>query len=317
MFAEGQSVALALDGEILSHLTQHTVTAGQYELAVGGPFRPEAWAERDLGATPLAAELFDSAGGEIREEIPPGGRRQVRAQLRSNQPVSFTPSGLAEWLRLAWSGATVRYTGSVTMSLTDVKVRLQRQQMAGIFGIDHASSIFAFQDVTSISGIRPSVVPVSFALRTGSRRTVILLVLLAVLAVIAGVAVFLLSRKQTFRIAIATAPETIAALRRLGTHNVVYEGKLLGRLSRSLVNGYAFHAATGNREFTVVPSSDGEAWDVKFTGGPTRRLTIKADGGHSPKRRAPSTPGTRAAPPPPPSLSRPSSSHNRPPRIGR
>jgi hypothetical protein len=315
MFKEGQSVQLDLDGEIQSHLTQHAVTAGHYELAIASPFVAEAWAQRDLGAQPLAPDLFDASGGDIGEEIPPNGSRRIHAQLGSNQPVSFTPSGIGEWLRLAWSGATVRYTGAVRMSLTDVKVRLKQQRMAGIFGIDHATSVFAFQDVTALHGIQPSVVPVSFALRTGSSRTAILLVILAILGVAVVAAVLIASRKQTFRITVANAPASIVALRRLGTHNVMDERNLLGRLSRGLVNGYDFVPATGNPVFTVVPSGDGETWDVKFIGGPSRRLSIKADGGIR-KKPIPSAPARSAAPPPPP-LPRTSASTGRPPKIGR
>lgn len=314
MFQEGHSVQLELDGEIVSHLTQHTVTAGRYELAIASSFVAEPWAQRDLGAQPLAPALFDPASGDIESAIPPNGTRRVHALLASNQPVSFTPRGIADWLRLAWSGATVRYTGTVRMSLADVNVRLQRQQMAGIFGIEQASSIFSFQDVTSLRGIKPSNVPVTFALRTGSSRTAILLAILAVLAAISIAAALILSRKQTFRISVANA-ETIIALRRLGTYDVLYEGKLLGRLSRGLWSGYDFHATAGNPAFTVVQSNDGETWDVKFTGAPSRRLSIKAEGGGTLKRPKPSASPTRAAPPPPPPLSR--TPPGRPPQIGR
>ena len=313
MFQEGRSVQLELDGEIVSHLTQHTVTAGRYELAIASSFVAEPWAQRDLGAQPLAPALFDPASGDIESAIPPNGTRRVHALLASNQPVSFTPRGIADWLRLAWSGATVRYTGTVRMSLADVNVRLERQQMAGIFGIEQASSIFSFQDVTSLRGIKPSIVPVTFALRTGSSRTAILLAILAVLAAISIVAALILSRKQTFRIGVANA-ETITALRRLGTYDVLYEGKLLGRLSRGLWSGYDFHATAGNPAFSVVPASDGETWDVKFAGEPSRRLSIKAEGAGTLKRRKPSASPTRAAPPPPP-LSR--TPPGRPPQIGR
>jgi hypothetical protein len=317
MFKEGQSVQLGLQGEIRSHLTQHAVAAGHYELAIASPFVPEPWAQRNLGARPLAPDLFDSAGGDITAEIPPNGTRAVHAELGSNQPVSFSPRGIGQWLRLAWNGAAVRYTGTVRMSLADVKVRLQQQQMAGIFGIDHASSIFSFQDVTALRGIQPSVVPVTFALHTGSSRTAILLLTLAILAAIAIAAALVLSRKQTFRIAFASAPESIVALRRLGAHDVIHEGNLLGRLSRGLVDGYDFHATTGNPRFTVVPSSDGDAWDVKFIGGPSRRLSIKAEGGRSRKRPKPGGAAARAAPPPAPSLPRLGASPGRPPKAGR
>lgn len=315
IFKEGQNVRLDLEGEIRSHLTQHAVTAGHYELAIASPFAPEAWAQRDLGAGALAPDLFESAGGNLTEAIPPNGARRVHAQLGSNQPVTFAPAGIPEWLRLAWSGAAVRYTGTVRMSLADVKVRLQQQRMAGVFGIDHASSIFEFQNVTGLHGIQPSIVPVTFTLRTGSSRTAILLLILSVLAAGVLVAGSLLSRKRLFRIALTGVPESVVALRRLGTYNVILEGKVLGRLSRGVLAGYDFQGAKGNPAFTVVPSCDGQAWDVKFTGGPSRRLSIKAEGGGLPRKPKAGAPAARAAPPPPP-LPR-TASPGPPPRIGR
>jgi hypothetical protein len=316
MFEEGGNVRLDLQGEIRSRLTQHAVTAGHYELAIASAFVPETWAQKNLGAQSLAPDVFDSAGGDIREDIPPNGARRIQARLESAQPVAFTPSNIAEWVTLAWNGATVRYTGTVRMTLTDVNVRLQRQQMAGIFGIDHASSIFAFQDVTSLHGINPSVVPVTFALRTGSSRTAILLAILTLLAAVAGAVAFLLSRTRTFRIKYANAPETITALRRLGTHNVIYDGRLLGRLSRGLLSGYAFAPARANPEFTVVSANDGETWDVKFIGETSRRLTIKAEGGGKAAQRKPR--GSVSGPAPPPSPASPTfSPPRRPPKLGR
>ena len=142
------------------------------------------------------------------------------------------------------------------------------------------------------------------------------MLILAIVAAIAVAAGFTLSRKQTFRIAVAGTSESIVALRRLGTHNVIYDGKLLGRLSRSLVDGHEFQATTGNPAFSVVPSSDGETWDVKFIGGPSRRLSIKADGGGTRKKQKARAPAERAAPPPPPPLPG-TVSRGGPPKIGR
>jgi hypothetical protein len=84
------------------------------------------------------------------------------------------------------------------------------------------------------------------------------------------------------------------------------------------VNGYAFHAANGNPAFTVVPSGDGETWDVKFTGGPSRRMSIKPEGGRAVRKLSkPNAPASRAGPPPPPSMSRTAPPPGRPPKIGR
>jgi len=316
-FTEGDNVQLALDGEIRSLLTQHSVTAGRYELAIGESFVPEEWAQRDIGARPLASEVFDSVSGSIDAPIPPNGTRRVEALLHSQQPVSFTPKGPVEWIRLAWNGATVRYTGAVRMAFTDVRVKFEPERMAGIFGIDHAGAIFDFQNVATIPNVQPSLAPVSFTLRTGSRRTAILLVVLAVLAMLTGIALFLLSRRQIFRIRVSGSPERLLSLRRLGSGNVMHEGTMLGRLSRGIVNGYAFHPVPATPNVTVVPAGDGENWDVKLPGG-TRRMTIKADGGGvsaSPPADT-KTPSVRAAPPPRPSA-KPPLPPGRPPRTGR
>ncbi len=310
-FAEGDTVQLALDGEIRSYLTQHSVTGGRYELSIGEPFAPEEWAQHDIGAKPLPVDAFDSVSGSIDRPIPPNGTRRVEALLHSGQPVSFTPSGIAEWVRLAWSGAAVRYTGSVRMSFTDVGVKFERQRMSGIFGIDHAEQIFAVQNVASMPNVQPSLAPVSFVLHAGSSRTGVLLALLAVLAAVAGVALLLLSKKQIFRIRVSGTPERLLALRRLGAGSVMHEGKLLGRLSRGLVSSYAFHPAGANPDLSVVPAGDGESWDVKLAGG-LRNMTIKAEGG-SVSRGKPSPRGA----PPPARPSKPPMPPGRPPKAGR
>ena len=314
-FGEGDTVQLGLDGEIQSKLTQHSVTGGRYALTIGSAFLPEEWAQRDFGARPLKADVFDSVSGSIDQPIPPNGTRRVEAVLHSQQPVAFTPKGIAQWVRLAWKGADVRYTGDVRMSFTDVGVRFEPQRMAGIFGIDHASSIFDFQNVATIPSVQPSVAPVSFVLHAKTGRTAILLVILALIAIAAALLAFLLSRQKMFRIAVSGTPETVIALRRMGSHNVVYEGKLLGHLTRGLVDGHGFHPVNGSRDFSVVPASDGEGWDVKLGGGAMRRLSIKAGGANVVPRTsslARPAPG-RAGPPPPPS-SKPPMPPGRPPR---
>jgi hypothetical protein len=315
-FAEGDNVQLALDGEIKSYLTQHSVTAGRYELAIGEPFVAEDWAQHDIGAQPIPSEAFDSVSGSIDQPIPPNGTRRVEALLHSQQRVSFTSKGLSEWVRLAWNGASVRYSGAVRMSMTDIRVKFERQRMAGIFGIDHAAQIFEVQDVATIPNVQPSLAPVSFVLHTGPRRTAVLLTILAVLAVLAGLGGFLLSRKQIFRVRITGTPEWLLALRRLGRGNVMHEGKLLGRLSRGMFATYAFHPVPATSELTVVPANDGE-WDVRLPGG-TRRMTIKTEGGAQKAPAKANAPAARAAPAPPPSpSSKPPLPPGRPLRPGR
>ncbi|HEY0373090.1 MAG TPA: hypothetical protein VGD79_13885 [Thermoanaerobaculia bacterium] len=307
LFEEGQTVRLDIEGTIRSYLTQHTVTSGRYELAIASAFEPEDWARQKLGAEAMQPERFDPFSSELGGTIPPAGSRAIQARLQSQQPISFSPHGLGDWLRLAWSGATVRYTGLVRMSFKDVRVRLEPRRMAGIFGIDRATSAFAFQDVKTLPNVPPTRVVVSFALRTGRSRTAILLTVLAILAAIAAALAFLLSRKRAFHIAITREPETIIALRPLGAYDVTIEGRMLGRLSRSL-GGYGFDPATNDPTITVTPARENGEWDVKVN-GTSRRLSIKAEGGGKPKTKKPDVVSIRAAPPPPPPPSRP-------PRIG-
>lgn len=315
-FREGQTVKLGVEGKIRSYLTQHTVTGGRYELAIAAPFEAEEWAKRDLGAQPMSPERFDIFSAELDGTIPPAGSRAVNASLQSRQPVSFSPRGPAEWLRLAWNGATVRYSGTVRMSFTDVQVRLEPQRMRGIFGIDRATPAFGAQDVKRLPDVPPTRVPVSFALRTGNSRTFVLLVILAILAAIACALAFALSRKRTFRLAVTREPEAVVALRPLGGHDVMVDGRVIGRLSRS-IGGYSFRAASGDPAVVVTPSKDADVWDVNVN-GTSRRLSIKAEGGGT--ARPGKSPGRpRAAPPPPPPAMRsaPPPPPGRPPRIGR
>jgi hypothetical protein len=279
VFREGQTVHLGLEGEVKSNLTQHAVTGGRYELATASAFAPEEWASRDLGARPLPPEMFDGASGSIEEPIPPNGTRALQAQLASSQPVSFSPSGLLQWLRLAWSGATVRYTGTVRMSFTDVKVQFQREQMAGIFGIDRASNVFDFQNVRTLDQVNPSVAQVSFALRTGSSRTAIMLVALAVLVALAAVVAFIALRVRQFHVRVSGTPEVAVALRRLGTYPVVIDGQMVGRLCRGFADGYGFKPTTGIAAFSVVPANASDTWDVRFAGAGTRQLSIVPENG--------------------------------------
>lgn len=314
-FKEGQPAQLDVEGAIRSYLTQHTVIGGRYELAIASPFQPEEWARAGLGAQPVSPEGFDTFTADLDGAIPPSGSRAVKASLQSQQPISFSPRNPVDWLHLAWSGATVRYTGTVRMSFTDVRVRLEPQRMAGIFGIDRASDAFAFQDVKTLPDVAPARVVVSFALRTGRSRTAILLLILAVLAALVLAIGLLFSRKRTFRVAISHEPERIVALRPLAGYDVTAVGRVVGRLARGM-SGYSFAPATGDAGVTVTPSKDPDAWDVRIDGA-SRRLTIRAEGGGTAKAAKAGAANIRAAPPPPPPRNTPPPLPGRPPRIGR
>lgn len=292
LFKEGQRIQLGLTGDIRSNLTQHSVTDGRYALEVSSPFRAEEWARRDLDAQPLPATAFESATASIDRPIPPNGSRQVRAELHSTQPVSFSPKSLGAWLRLAWNGATVKYTGTVQMSFTDVNVRLERSRMAGIFGIDRASAIFDFQDVRTIDQITPSRAQVSFALKTGASRTALFLIALAIAATVAGLGIFVLTRPEWYRVTISGIPERLVPLHRLGTFSVQHDGQVLGHLSRDLLGAYRFQPNTSTAAFQIKASPTPDAWDIRFRNGHGCQLSILPRGG---KRAA--APPAAARPP--------------------
>lgn len=304
LLEEGQPLRLKLRGTIQSHLTQHSVTAGQYRLTMASPFQPDDRAERDLGAQPLAASLFLPIEGTIDSAIPPQGRREIVAGLRSSKPISIRARGPLAWLRLAFNGASIPYAGTVRMSFDQVRVRLERGEMSGIFGIDQASSIFDFQDVRRLE-VAPSEAPVTFTLQIGERRTAILLVLLAVLAALVGAAAALLARKRWYFLRITGTPDKLISLRRLGRHPVVHAGQPLGTLSRRLGGGHEFVPQPPSAALAITPTSVPDAFDVRFRDGRSCRLSIEPRGGagkENPKR--PPLPGAPA--PAPPSLPGPS-----------
>jgi hypothetical protein len=317
VFKEGQPVRLELAGEIKSYLTQHSVIGGQYQLALSTPFQPEEWARRDLSARPLPSEVFSAEVGAISEPIPPDGRRDVKALMSSSRPISLTSKGLGAWLRLAFNGAVVNYTGTVRMSFQGVRVRLERAQMAGIFGIDKTSQIFNVQDVNSLE-VSPSEAPVSFALRAGPSRTVVLLIFLVIALVILGILVALLGRKQWYRIRITGTPERLIPLRRLGSYQVLHEGQTLGRLSRRTSGDYDFAPNTGSAAFTITPTRQPDTWDVRFRDGGGCQLSIEQEGGGTTKPRKGKDIEPAPAEPPPGTPSVTGAEPSRPlPRIDR
>ncbi len=297
LLKEGQTLRLEMPGQIQSHLTQHSVTAGRYRLQLVGAFEPEAWATRDLGAQPLATSRFLPGEGTIDEAIPPGRTREIKAVLRSSAPISFKIRGPLAWLRLAINGAVVKYTGRVRMSFDDVQVRLERAQMSGIFGIDEASSVFDFQEVSQLE-VAPSETPVSFALVAGRSRTAVLLLALGLLAVLLGTAAVLLARRRWYFIRMTGVPEKLVSLRRLGSYRIVHDGQPLGTLSRGVSGDHEFTPPTPSAALTVTPTPVPDAYDVHFRDGQGLRLSIEPrEGGKQREKRSHRIAGT---PPPKP-----------------
>lgn len=263
LFREKQNVRLELGGVVRSYLTQHSVTAGRYTLELEGALAPDEASRRRLGLVDFPAGTFQTFSGTLSEPIPPNGSQNVASSLQSRTPLSMSFDSFTGWLRAAFSGAVVTFTGTVKMSFGDVQVRLERDRLAGIYGIESASSIFDLQDVRSIR-VEPSRTQISFDLETSSQRTWLLLLVLAVLGVPAVLSFLALRRPQRYRIEVSGSPATVVALRRLGGHEVVHEGQRLGRLSRGFASGYNFAPTTGSATIAVTPAGLDGAYDVRI-----------------------------------------------------
>jgi len=309
IYKEGDLARLDLDGTIKSYLTHHSVTSGQYALSIVTPMLPAGAARRDFGAQPLAGEMFDSSSGEILREIQPGETLPVTAVLKSKEPIRLAPHGLGQRLRLALKIAEIDYAGTVRMTFTDVHVRLRREHMAGIFGIDQASRIFDFQDVPTLD-VNPSESPVGFRLRTSMNRGWVLLAIVALLGALVGVAVFALTRTQLFDVKVGAAASEPVALARMRSHSVKHGSDVLGNLSRDFSGAYRFTATTGNAAITVTPAAgEADAWDYRVRTGAAGRLTIRPRGNAKRARSGPS-----GGQPRPPSLPN-TVNHAPPPRM--
>jgi hypothetical protein len=298
LFKEGRPVQLGLDGRIQSYLTQHSVTGGRYTVKLLGDLEPEEWARRDLGARPLPGALFESASDEIQQVIPPNGAREIRATLRSTEPVALSYRGLGAWLRLAFAGAVVQYSGTAELSFEDVEVRLDRGKLQGVFGVDAASRVFDVQEVRRLQPL-PSRAPVRFALRTGSQRTALLLLAVFLAAGLLGFCAVLFARRAWYRIRITGTPDRTVSLRRLASHQVQHEGQVLGRLSRRLLGGHDFAPNQLSAALTITPTRQPDTYDVRFRDGRGVQLAIEPLAKASGKKRS-AGPRARTKPAPGP-----------------
>jgi hypothetical protein len=285
---------------IRSYLTQHSVTAGRYTLEPDSDLAPDEANRRQFGLAALPRGTFQSVSGSLGEPIPPNGSQSIAISLPSRAPLSLSFDSFTGWLRAAFGGAVVTYTGTVKMSFGDVQVRLERDRMAGIFGIDRASSIFDIQDVRTIQVV-PSRNRISFALRTSSQRTWLLLLVLAALAVSAFLGFRALRRPQRYRIEISGSPASVVALRRLGGHEVFHEGHRLGRLSRGLGGSHDFAPTAGSAAVTITPATQDGCYDVRIRDARYRLAIQPLEAGvtRQPAAGRPGIPIAAAGPPVP------------------
>lgn len=309
LFQESQTVELRVPAVIRSNLTQHSVVGGRYRLSMVSPFHPDEKAREAFGIEAIPGDSFTLATGSLERTLPPTGTLPIEAAISSKEPVTLAPSGLLAWLKVAVFGVGVTYSGKATIRFEGIRVHLERSRMAGIFGVDETSKVFDFQDVQSLK-VQPDTKTVSFALRSGSRRSLLLLFLLLVLGAPVGWGIFVLQKKASYRVTIGTDPPRVVGLRRLGRFALYRTPHSLGSLVRGLDGRHRFVPAAGLTG--VQPSStQPESYTASLPGGESVTLSIEPlDSGPSqaispalgsmrrPTARASSPPAGAPLPPP-------------------
>ena len=329
LFLESQKVRLRLDGEIRSNLTQHTVRCDEeecakYKIEVQGPFTPDPKARKEFGVRGIPSSRFMKVERSLSGPISPAGSQQVTKIISSKKPItiSMKRSGIVAFIKSAF-GMRVRYNGNVRFSLYDIKLKLERSYLAGIFGIDQASSVFDIQDIKEIT-VKPRLVRQKFYLETGSSKGIFLLILLLLLLLPLGFLVWFLLQKQQCRIKV-DQKSSVIPFRPFGSHSVTDDGKILGTVRRGFGKDYTFSPMTGVAGLTVKPRAESGKYDITMQNKsiilliePLGRGTVKTGGsqtgptagsgprpGSGPVPRPGAGPGS-PSPGPPPSSGRPS-----------
>lgn len=257
-FRVNQIVRLRLEGKIRSNLTQHTVISADYRIEVKGPFKPSPKAKKEYGVKAIPSSNFKVVKGKLTSAIPPLGTQKLTKIISSKIPLTLETQGFVAFIKSAL-GLNVKYTGKIKFSLNNVKVKLERTHLAGIYGIDQASHVFDFQDIDEIKA-KPHSFKKSFSLMTGTGRGVLLfIILLLILAPIIFLVWFLL-QKDKCRIKIDQNENTIL-FRRLGSHNIKHDGESIGSVRRGIGKDYTFTQNRGlaNLDTEQLSSDTGAA----------------------------------------------------------
>jgi len=309
LFYENQTVLLRLEGDVRSNLTQHSVTGGSYKIEAVGAFEPDASSQKSFGVAAIPSALFTTATGVLIQKIPPTGSLPLRVELRSREPVTLRTSGLSAWIKSAFLGVQAEYRGRVRMSFDGVQVRFERDRMAGIFGVEQTTDVFDFEDVRRIRA-EPAFASATFKLQGSGLRVVSVLIPLLIFLVLLGLALWLLLRKESYRITVGDTQATVA-LRRFGSYRVQHQHYFLGRLTRWF-SGFSFSPNARQPEVQIESTGVEGSYRARIKDVGVlpilieplhrkRRTSSRRGGGESgaPHIRRP------GAPPPPPSGSDP------------
>lgn len=257
-FGENRKVSLDLSGLIESRLTQHRIIQGTSSVAAVGDFVPVKTSARvkirPIGSGNFAAEPTVMPLGEME----PLGTQPIRVNLGSVKPVRIGTEGLGGWIRSAF-GLRACFSGRVEIRLENVRVRLSDEKLSGIWGIEHAGEVFDFDREQELANINPGYTHVDFCLETGSGKGLFLIALMLLLAVVGFFAArALLGGAKAVYIVRKPDGDQSVSLGILGSAQVDYRGRAIGRVSRNPGSGVLFKAGGGA---SAVRESD-DSWFV-------------------------------------------------------
>lgn len=287
-FRERQKVRLILDGRIRSNLTHHTIKKGaRYRIAVQGPFTPDKASRQEFGVEPIASNRFEAIEGRLQIPIPPLRTQKLKKIITSKEPITIDLApGFISFIKSAF-GMRVKYTGNVSFALYDLNVKLERDRLAGIYGIDEAAKVFDIQDVKTIH-VEPRKVPKVFYLQTGSGKALFVVLLALLLLAVVGFLVWVLVQTSQCRIKIDQNSKTVA-FRRFGTHVISHEGAIIGTVKRGFGKEYRLAPSRGVAHLTISQNEkDPGKFQVNLKGKSFIILIEPVDGGLVKKMAPPS-----------------------------
>lgn len=266
-FSEGKIIKIPMKGKIKSNLTQHTITGGTLKIKMIEDFIPDAKAQKKYGVEKIAGTLFREVEVNLAQEIPPNGTAELKKfHISSKQKVPLSVSGLGNLIRAAASGLKVKYTGKGIVSSNRINVALKQEgrlRISGIYSSGEMGPVFGAQSAITKIQAKPAKFGISFILKSGGLRSVILLlILLALLVPLVFLGIFL-ARKEKYRIR-HEQKEEIIELMRLGSHSTRCESHFLGTLKRGVGNVDSFTPNTARAGLKVTPGKQKGEFEVSI-----------------------------------------------------
>ncbi|MDX2000735.1 MAG: hypothetical protein SF066_23685 [Thermoanaerobaculia bacterium] len=258
LFSGRQAVRLPLSGRVTSRLTQHAVVAARYQVALAGslvPLGPEAGR-----VEPIPTSAFRPKSGQLDRILPPTGTVNLDVELASSEPLTVEPRGFGTWLRSALSPLRVSYRGTVAIHFTEVELQFERQELAGIFGIEAAPEVFGFRDLATLPTVQATPVPIEFALESGRGPQAALLAFLVGVAGLLGLGLRWLRRPVYYRVKVGDAPERMVPLRRFARIPIHLQGQILGALRRGPFGTHGFEPVPPTPALQVRPAGEDGQW---------------------------------------------------------